>query len=83
MFDFSNFYIGTAANFIVCKNPERNPDYISKSGSAYWDEGDRVIRWSDHWHIVGSCYWQNWALNNETDCSFGECFYSDFRKLKS
>ncbi len=77
---FKNFYITTIANFVSCKIPERNPDFISISGSAYWDEGDRVIRWSDHWGIVASCYWQLWILNgNDESCSCGECLYIDFR----
>jgi hypothetical protein len=74
---FRNFHIATIANFISCKILERNPDFISISGSAYWDEGDRVIRWSDHWGVVASCYWQLWILNNESLC--GECLYVDFR----
>lgn len=77
MYNFKNFFISTIANFIACKIPERNPDYISISGSAYWDEGDKVIRWSDHWGRVASCTWQLWG---DEDYSCGECDYLDFRR---
>lgn len=76
MYSFRNFFVSTVANFVVCEKPERNPDYISKSGSAYWDEGEKVIRWGDHWGPVGSCYWQLWGDDYE-QC--GECDYKDFR----
>ena len=52
--DFSNFWLRSVANFTrVSTNSTdsitRPPDFESWSGSLYWDEGDRVIRRSDHW----------------------------------
>jgi hypothetical protein len=79
VYDFSNFCFSTIANFVACKIPDRNPDFISSSGSAYWDEIDRVVRRSDHWGIVASCRWQIWSIDEWSLC--GECLYSDFRKI--
>jgi hypothetical protein len=62
----------------MCKIPSAEPDVKSSSGSVYWDMGDRVIRWSDHWGKVNSCYWQLWGSGVGL-C--GECLYEDFRKL--
>ena len=54
----SNFFEATAAVFGICGKPEREPDYISGSGSAYWYENGGVIRCSDHWgYGVASCNW--------------------------
>lgn len=54
----NNFFELTAAVFDVCETPDREPDYVSGSGSAYWYENDGVIRRSDHWGgYVASCKW--------------------------
>jgi hypothetical protein len=47
--DFRNFWLRSIGNFTVCEPPERYPDHESWSGSLYWDEGDHVVRLSDHW----------------------------------
>ncbi len=65
--DRNNFYKNSFADFVSCKKPDRNPDYISSSGSKYWYENDGVIRESDHFGKVSSC---EWTLNNAD-------FYSD------
>jgi len=77
-FGWWNFYKATVANFTVCKIPDEKPHFVSKSGSAYWDLGDRVVRWSDHWGVCASCYWQLWGESETALC--GECSYGDFRK---
>lgn len=76
MYHFKNFFISTIANFVKCDKPERNPDFISISGSCYWNEEVKVIRWGDHWGLVGSCFWQLWG-DDYNEC--GECNYEDFR----
>lgn len=47
------------ANFNQVKAaPNREPDYVSKSGSKYWYEDDGVYRQSNHWgEGVASCDW--------------------------
>jgi hypothetical protein len=82
-YDFENFYIGTEANFKECKKPDKPPDYWSFSGSTYWDLGDRVVRWSDHWGPnVASCKWylDYWTLNLD-HCIAGYCLYTDFKSI--
>lgn len=80
MFDFENFFKATKADWTRCEIPDRPPDYVSFSGSAYWDLGDRVRRLSDHWGLVRTC---RWTLEDRAikifDC--GECFYEDFHKM--
>ncbi len=52
--DLSTFYRDTKATFAQCKVPDRQPDFVSESGSHYWffeyrDVDFYVVRWSDHW----------------------------------
>ena len=53
MINFNNYMISTEAIFNGCKTPLREPDYISSSGSKYWQQenskGKYVIRLSNHW----------------------------------
>jgi hypothetical protein len=76
--DFSNFFVGTVANWSLCEVPDRLPDFVSGTGSAYWDYGNRVRRWADHWGVVRSC---RWYLDLEffKGLVCGECYYDDFR----
>jgi hypothetical protein len=61
--DFRNFWIRSIANFTICERPQRDPDHVSFSGSLYWDEGDYVVRYSDHWSgefgvtYIRKCRW--------------------------
>lgn len=59
--NFYNYFNGTYAVFKGCKIPKRKPDFISNSGSKYWQQsnsrGGYVIRLSDHWvniKIIGN-----------------------------
>ena len=79
MFGWWNFNKNTIANFTTCEIPKAPADFISDSGSTYWDLGDRVIRWSDHWGVVNTCYWQLWGEDHRL-C--GECLYANFRKAE-
>lgn len=81
-YDFKTFHNRTVANFSLCEIPDRAPDYVSRSGSTYWDLGDRVRRYSDHWGPrIASC---KWLLDFQTvqtiDGLCGECLYEDFRR---
>lgn len=61
MYSFDNFYVETYGVWIRCKQPNRTPDFKSpksQSSSKYWDFGDYVVRKSNHWGIVGSCFWK-------------------------
>ena len=54
----NNFFMGTKATFVPCDEPNREPDYVSNSGSAYWYDESGVIRSSNHWGSgVASCDW--------------------------
>lgn len=56
--DWSNFHDATLATFGACEPPTREPDFVSDSGSQYWNTGDGVIRRSDHWgNGIRSCDW--------------------------
>lgn len=70
------------ADWSRCEIPERDPDYVSYSGSAYWNFGKKVRRLSDHWGTVASC---KWLLEGNHIQSFlcGECHYDDFRSISS
>lgn len=53
-----NFFEATAAVFDICETPDRTPDFVSGSGSAYWYENGGVVRCSDHWgYGIASCNW--------------------------
>lgn len=57
MITFENYFVNTYGVWITCERPQRKPDF--KSGSSkYWDCGDKVIRESDHWGVVGTCFWK-------------------------
>ena len=79
-YDFGNFFAGTSANWIPCDRPREDPGFYSFSGSTYWDLGDGVVRWSNHWGPnIRTC---SWLLNGNTVslrsniCGF--CLYEDF-----
>lgn len=57
MYNEDNFFKGTAASFSSCEMPAYAPDHISESGSKYWYFPEGVIRASDHWGTVATCYW--------------------------
>lgn len=89
MRNFGNFYVVTAADWKPIEMPDREPDYVSKSGSKYWDMKTGVIRQADHWGVgIGDC---NWFLTSISDAcvtsptaikfeACGYCAYEDFRQ---
>lgn len=80
-YDFNNFYFSTIANFIRCDLPISLPDYYSFTGSTYWDLGDRVIRWSNHWGTVRSCLWYFEGKNPYGLCLCGYVLYKDLKHV--
>lgn len=82
VYHWGNFYVETVANWSRCEIPDREPDYVSFTGSAYWDYGDRVRRCSDHWGIkIASCSWYlDFKTYNGIDGLCGECYYEEFNK---
>lgn len=79
---FKNFFGGTVADFSRCEIPDRNPDYVSFSGSAYWNKGNKVIRQSDHW---GNLISSRWLLEGKESKIFtcAYCYYENFRPIKN
>lgn len=89
MIDFTNFHIKTIAIFKTDTCPEREPDFVSDSWSAYWDVGHGVIRSSDHWAGWGDCTGQASCIwGYQSDCTpqniwkTGYCAYSAFTQRK-
>lgn len=80
MYNFETFHNATFACFRSCAAPDRAPDFVSPSGSVYWDLGSGVVRRSDHWmYNIKSC---SWLLDGACVKTFkpvtGYCAYSDF-----
>ena len=84
MFNSSNYFMATKADFTSCAKPETKPDYISDSGSRYWYTDEGVIRFSNHWgYGIASC---DWTLDGIESSSFadneggraGYCDWTDF-----
>ena len=85
--NFTNFHDATRARFQPCERPDREPDFVSKSGSRYWDLGNGVVREADHWRAgIRSCSWfLNVAMPGMPSGCFdglavGFCAYSDFKE---
>ena len=85
-----NFFDCTACNWKQVNNTmEKDPDYVSDSGSKYWYTESGVYRLSDHWGFgVGSC---DWLLNEDPELSWrddsgkrlGYANFSDFKSTKN
>lgn len=85
MINWTNFYIETVADWKRCEIPDRSPDYVSFSGSVYWDCGDKVIRCSDHWgrKISTCCWYLEYQEIKSSSCLCGVCNYEDFRPIQN
>jgi hypothetical protein len=86
---FGNFWRKTEANFTTCERPDGHPSFISKSGSAYWDGEDYVVRFSNHWtgqngiNRIVDCYWTiDMKQDEKKQFLCGKCHYTDFRTRK-
>lgn len=79
-YNWDNFFVCTVADWTRCEIPDRFPDYVSFSGSAYWRYKDKVRRLSDHWGYVSTCKW----LLEGRYCHYficAECEYDEFRHI--
>lgn len=60
-----DYFTATVATWERAKPPKGKPDYVSRSGSAYWYTDEGVYRSSDHWgSSVATC---SWYLRGEND----------------
>jgi hypothetical protein len=86
--NFNNFWMTTRANFTVCVTPQRPPDFTSRGGSRYWDEGDHVIRQADHWSgqqgcdRIVDCFWYIDQKHDFEELLTGNCAYTNFIQKK-
>lgn len=85
------FYHGTKCCFYSTMEPEREPDYVSESGSTYWYEPYGVYRLADHWgRDIGSNDWSiggyagsSWDFDGEQGALCGFASWSDFTLKES
>ena len=80
--DFSNFFGNSIADFYRCEIPDRDPDFVSFTGSAYWDYGNKIRRLSDHWGKLRTSIWFLDGKRTKIYCC-GECYYSEFRTISA
>ena len=56
--DRHNFFEKTKALWeLVDEKPNKEPDFVSESRSAYWYTKEGVYRHADHWGQVNGCIW--------------------------
>lgn len=78
--DRDTFYKDSRAEFVMVEKPETKPDYVSDSGSQYWYTPEGVIRFSDHWMSVASCWWiVKDHVTSTLECA-GFCRWEDFER---
>lgn len=78
-FSWSNFHDASTADFQPCERPAREPDFVSGSGSRYWNTPEGVVRESDHWMAgIRSCNWylSGASYKGPVCCAF--CRWEDF-----
>lgn len=85
---FGNFHESTRGEFIPCLAPQGEPDFISPSGSVYWDMSKGVIRASDHWAGMNgctnqaSCVWSLLDTYRPGVWAVGYCDYANLAKRR-
>ncbi len=79
--NWNNFYMATVADWHRCEIPDRSPDFVSFSGSVYWNCKNKVRRLSDHWGIVASCIWLLEGNKHQNLLICGQCYYEDFHDV--
>lgn len=88
MIDFTNFHDTTRAEFAPSAPPDREPDFVSPSGSVYWDMAVGVFRASDHWAGMNGCTGQASCVWSLLDAirpgvwTTGYCDYQAFAKRR-
>ena len=80
--DFTTFHEATLANFTLVELPDREPDFISRSRSAYWDLGHGVVRCSDHWGEIRRSYWLFEGCRMRDRLVTGYCLYARFLPVR-
>lgn len=80
-FDFENFHDATWAEYSWIETPRGDPDFISRSGSVYWDLGWGVARHADHWGRVRRCRWSFEGSVTLLRPVTGACAYADFQRI--
>lgn len=79
VFSWANFHDASTADFQPCEMPERPADFVSGSGSRYWNTPEGVIRASDHWMSgIRSCNWYLGGATYKGPERAGICRYEDF-----
>jgi len=78
VYNFDTFYRATVADWQRCEMPDRDPDFISFTGSAYWCLKNKVRRYSDHWGVVMTCRWTLEGEHYEKLPVCAQCYYEDF-----
>lgn len=83
-----NFYKGTTAEWSPAETlgyfpKERNPDYVSDSGSEYWFTKYGVYRRSNHWgYKVATCQWFYDDKITGSELLIGYCPWTDFERTE-
>jgi hypothetical protein len=78
-FSWANFHDASTADFRPCETPDRPADFVSGSGSRYWNTPSGVIRESDHWMSgIRSCNWFLGGASYRGPERAGFCRYEDF-----
>jgi hypothetical protein len=79
------FGVASIASFSACSKPNRPPDFVSPTSSEYWDEGDCLVRHSDHWsgqHGIAFIKESTWTIHGQPDETneflTGKCDYREF-----
>lgn len=86
--DFHNFYRATRAHYMPCPRPDGPPEFVSPSGSEYWDvNNESVIRCSDHWsntcRRIADCWWTYEESSYvPRQALSGICSYADFTRAQ-
>lgn len=78
-FSWANFHDASTADFQPCERPAREPDFVSGSGSRYWNTPEGVVREGDHWMAgIRSCNWYLAGATYKGPNRCGFCRWEDF-----
>ena len=78
-----NFFDYTIVKFTETEKPDREPDFVSGSGSCYWYSPEGVVRGSNHWgNGVANCDWALKLKNGRTIYGITSRSTKNFREDK-
>ena len=81
-FSREDFFEFTRGDFKkIDSYPKRKHDYRSNSGSRYWYFNDYLIRESDHWGQVSTCFWTLEKENYYGRACLGKINFSEFSSI--